>query len=158
MISTTLTFLNAEGIFRGVKDQFQERVAGLARCDMSRDLVARTAKFLGEHEAKLQPGERLPMSTEIVESAFGKFKQLERQHARGGFTGLLLTFPVLLRPTTPDEVRESFARVKVADVKAWEKKHLPHTLTARRQQMFREANPKAKKKTKKSATPLASAA
>ena len=158
VISTALTLLNTQGIFHGVTDRFRECVAGEARCEMSQELVARTTKFLGEHEAKLQPGERLPMSTEIVESAFGKFKQLERQHARGGFTGLLLTFPVLLRETTSEEVGESFARVKVADVKAWEKKHLPHTLTARRQRMFREANPKAKSKTKKSATPLASAA
>lgn len=155
VISTTLTLLNTEGIFQGVTDRLQERVAELARGDMSRELLARMMKFLDEHEAKLKPGERMPLSTEIVESAFGKFKQLERQHARGGFTGLLLTFPVLLRETTPEEVRESVARVKVADVKQWEKQHLPRTLAARRQLMFREANPKASK-AKTSATPMTS--
>lgn len=158
VISSTLTLLNTEGIFHGVTARLQERVAGLACCEMSRELVSRTVRFLSEHEVKLQAGERLPMSTEIVESAFGKFKQLERQHARGGFTGLLLVFPVLLRATTSEEVRASFARVKVADVRSWEKEHLPDTLTARRQRLFREANPKAKKKAKTSATPLASAA
>ena len=132
MISTTLTLLSTEGIFHGVPDRFQERMAGQARCEMCREPVAWTAKFLGEHEAKLQPGEQLPMSTEIVESLFGKFKQLERQHARGGFTGLLLTFPLFLRETTSEEVRESFASIKVADVKAWQKIQLPHTLTLQR--------------------------
>ena len=158
IISATLTFLNTQGIYQGVAECLQKQVTDLARGAMSEELLARTVKFLKEQEQNLAGDERLPMSTEIVESAFGKYKQLEGQHSKGGFTGLLLTFPLLLRATTPEEVRASFARVKVANVKEWEKKHLKRTQTAKRQLLFREAKPKVKKKAAKSATPMTTAA
>lgn len=158
VITTTLSFLNAEGIYKDVTVKFGKHVGTLARGEMSQDLVKRTATYLRDHESKLKVGERLPMSTEIVESAFGKFKQLERQHSKGGFTGLLLTFPVLLRPTTAEEVCASFGRVKVADVKQWTKNNLGQTLAAKRQMLFREAKGKKKSEPKKNATPRTMAA
>lgn len=158
VISATLTFLNAEGIFPGVTERFRALVANLARGDLSKELATRTANFLDAQEKKLTAGTRMPISTEIIESAFGKFKQLEKQHSKGGFTGLLLAFPVLLRPTTPEEMRACFARVKVADVTRWTKENLRQTLTAKRQLVFREANPKKKKTPPHSATPTASTA
>ena len=46
-------------------------------------------KFLVTQEAHLKPGERLPLSTEILESSFGLYKQLEGQHSKLGFSSLL---------------------------------------------------------------------
>ncbi len=37
------------------------------------------------------------MSTEILESSFSLYKQLEKQHSKSGFTSLLLTFPTMAR-------------------------------------------------------------
>jgi len=156
VISTGLTFINQRGIFRGVAKQFENHVAGLANSRMSRQLVHKTVEFLREHEQQLRPNERLPMSTEILESSFALYKQLEQQHSKSGFTSLLLTFPTLLRATTPKEVKASFARVKVADVKAWVTKHLPSTMASKRQLAFRE--PRTKTKTRNSATPILAAA
>jgi hypothetical protein len=153
VVSAGLTFSNQQGLFRGVTQQFEKQVAPLAQDPMSQQLVQTTAAFLREHEQRLRPNERLPMSTEIVESSFALYKQLEQQHSKSGFTSLLLTFPTLLRPTTPREVRASFARVKVADVKDWIQHHLPSTLAAKRQLVFREARAKPKAKTKNRATP-----
>ncbi|MEX2173602.1 MAG: hypothetical protein WD872_04520 [Pirellulaceae bacterium] len=73
----------------------------------------------------------------ILESCFAKYKQLQQQHSKGGFTSLLLTFPVQLRPTTAAEIIASLTRVKVADVHAWKQQHLPATLTSRRQLLRR---------------------
>ena len=67
------------------------------------------------------------------------YKQLERQHSQSGFTSLLLTFPILLQETTPQEVMAALARVKVADVNRWSQEHVPRTLAAKRRLMFREA-------------------
>jgi hypothetical protein len=158
VISMALKFFNTQGIFRGAVKEFQNLVAGLATSRMSQQLVRKVVEFLREYEQKLRPGERLPMSTEIVESSFSLYKQLEQQHSKSGFTSLLLTFPTLLRKTNANEVTACFARVKVADVKAWVEKHLPNTLTSRRNLMYREARTKTKNKIKTSATPLLAAA
>jgi hypothetical protein len=158
VVSAGLTFINQQGIFRGVAKQFENHVAGLASSCMSRKLVRNTVEFLREHEQPLRPNERLPMSTEILESSFALYKQLEQQHSKSGFTSLLLTFPTLLRATTPKEVIASFARIKVADVKAWIKQHLPSTLASKRQLAFREPRTKIKTKTTNTATPTRAAA
>jgi hypothetical protein len=154
VISTTLTFLNQQGIFPGVVKEYQKVIAGSAKSPASQQLVKDTKALLCEYEKKLQPNERLRISTEILESAFSLYKQLEQQHSKSGFTSLLLTFPTLLCETTAKEVTDCFARVKVADVKAWTKEHLPNTLASQRQRMFREANRKTKSKAKKRATPF----
>jgi hypothetical protein len=158
VISAGLTLINQQGIFRGVAKQFENHVAGLASSPMSRKLVHKTVEFLREHEQQLRANERLPMSTEILESSFALYKQLEQQHSKSGFTNLLLTFPTLLRATTPKEVIASFARVKVADVKAWTTEHLPSTLASKRQLAFREPRTKIKKTTTNSATQIGIAA
>lgn len=152
VISTGLTFLNEQGLFRGVATQFENRVAGLPHNPLSRRLIQTTVKFLREHEQKLRAGERLPMSTEILESSFSLFKQLEKQHSKSGFTSLLLTFPTLLRPTTPKEVRAAFRRVKTTDVQKWVHDNLPNTLASKRQLVFREPQIKTKAKPRTGAT------
>ncbi len=79
------------------------------------------------------------MSTEILESSFALYKQLEKQHSKSGFTGLLLAYPTLLRPTTPEEVTASLKRIKTVDVNQWIATYLPNTVASKRQLMFREA-------------------
>lgn len=157
VISMTLAFLNEQGVFPGVVNAYRKLVAGIAQSPSSQQLVSSTNALLGEYEKTLQPNERLRISTEILESSFSRYKQLEQQHSKSGFTSLLLAFPMLLRPTTAKEATACFARVKVADVKAWAKEHLPNTLASKRQCMFRVANPKPKGKTHKRATALAHA-
>lgn len=151
VISATLKFTNENGLYRGVAARYRKEIRGLAGGPMSRQLIQKTIKFLREHERQIKPGERLPMSTEILESGFSLYKQLEKQHSKSGFTSLLLTFPTLLREVTPTEVTERFGRVKVATVKQWVKQHIPTTLAAKRLLMVREA--KTGTKTAKCATP-----
>ncbi len=119
VISHGLTFLNEHGITPKASKLFQEHVQPYVRGAMSRKFLQKATEFLREHEHQLRPGERLPMSTEILESSFARYKQLEKQHSKNGFTSLLLAYPTLFRPTTSKEVKASFARVKVADVIAW---------------------------------------
>jgi hypothetical protein len=154
VVATALTFINSHGIFRGAAKQFQKLLVGRVQNPLSQRLVHSVVEFLRDYEAQLRPHERLPMSTEILESSFSLYKQLEKQHSKSGFTSLLLTYPTLLRATTPREVTASFARIKVADVKKWIKKHLPSTMASKRQLVFREA----RTKTQNVATPAAAAA
>lgn len=155
VIDTALSFLNQRGLFRGAARQLRKLVGKFEKQPLSRRLVEALVKFVRGYEDQLQARERLPMSTEILESCFAKYKQLEQQHSKGGFTSLLLTFPVLLRPTTAAEITASMKRVKVADVHDWKQHHLPVTLTSRRQLLYREAKPKTKRTTQQiRATPI----
>jgi hypothetical protein len=95
----------------------------------------------------LRPDERLPISTEILESRFGLYKQLEGQHAQGGFTSLLLALGVLGSPHTPEKVTAAFGRTKTRAIKTWVKQHLGETLTARRRSTYAESQSATKQLT-----------
>ena len=134
----SLTFVNEQGVFRGATDQLAKFLSSLPLCDASRTVVEQLLEFLREYELKLPDGQRLPLSTEILESCFGLYKQLERQHSKGGFTSLLASFGALLQPATPDIIRESFTRVSVKQMRAWVTENLGTTVASKRQSAFAE--------------------
>lgn len=94
--------------------------------------------FLRQSENQLREGERLPLSTEILESSFGLYKQLEGQHSKSGFTSLLSAFGALLKPQTAESIRECLSRVSVKQLKKWQEKHFAHTLKSKRQTVTQE--------------------
>lgn len=138
IIDHSLAFLNQQGIFKGCSRQLRRRLTGFAKCAQSRRLLNEIIAFLRSYEKQLKRHQRFPISTEVLESSFARYKAREKQHSKSGFTNLLLTFPVLLCPTTREEVNEALAQVRVADVKTWSETHCPNSLAAQRQLMFRE--------------------
>lgn len=138
VVSTALTFVNEQGLFRGAADQLVQLLASLEMCDSSQMVADRLLDFLREQETKLAEGQRLPMSTEILESCFGLFKQLEGQHSKGGFTSLLAAFGALLRPTTPESIRADFTRVSVKQMRTWVERNLGTTLASKRKAAYAE--------------------
>jgi len=157
VVSLGVTFVNEQGLSHGAARRFEERVASeLAATERvttepsdhaSREVAHRLTAFLQESESQLHADERLPLSTEILESSFGLYKQLERQHSKGGFTSLLASFGSLLSPTTPESIRQAFSRVSVKATRAWIKAHIPETLRSKRQTAYREFNATAPRAT-----------
>jgi len=143
VVSMSATFVNEQGLFRGAADQLAELLTSLKMCDASRTVADRLLEFIREHELQLTDGQRLPMSTEILESCFGLYKQLERQHSKGGFTSLLAAFGALLQPATAESIREAFARVSVKQMRTWVHDNLGTTVTSKRQTAYTESKPAA---------------
>ncbi len=138
VVSASLTFINEQYLFKGAANALRKVIGNSLKHDKSKALARRLIDFVHDAEQQLRADERLPMSTEILESAFGLYKQLEGQHSKSGFTSLLACFPALLKPTTPAAVNEAFQRVSAEDVKAWIKRHFGSTVTSRRQAAYAE--------------------
>ena len=98
--------------------------------------------WINQSFKKLHADERAWLSTEILESLFGKFKQLERQQSKGGFTRLIAAIPTLCLRVTREMVRASFQRVDSKALKKWIQDSLGTTLTARRNAAYRESRSK----------------
>lgn len=137
VINAGLRRINEQGVFRGTAERFRSSVRELNH-ELSQRLAEQLIEFLGETERSLETDERLPLSTEILESSFALYKQLERQHSQGGFTSLLAGFPTLLRAPTEELIRAGFAAVSTRDVKQWVRDNLGTTLTSKRLATYRE--------------------
>lgn len=75
----------------------------------SSELADQFLAFVTEQSAPLRPGERLPGSSEVLESTFGKFKTLERDQSQGGFSSLILSLGTILsqsRNTLTDTITQ----------------------------------------------------
>lgn len=138
VVSASITFVNKQGLFRGAADRLAAELKSLQTCDDSRAVGEQLITFVRQSAEKLAEGQRLPLSTEILESSFGLFKQLEKQHSKGGFTSLLAAFGALLKPATPESIRRDFARVSVKQMRAWVNKNLKTTLASKRQTAYAE--------------------
>jgi hypothetical protein len=101
-------------------------------------LAERLVHFVTAAEDPLKEGERLPMSTEILESTFALYKQLERQHSKGGFTSLPAGFGALLKPATDASIRRALSTVSVQEVNRWTRENLGATLTSKRLATYKE--------------------
>lgn len=138
VVSASLTFINQQHLFRGAANALRSVIGDSLTHDKSQELAKRLIDFVHDAEQLLHNDERLPLSTEILESTFGLYKQLERQHSKSGFTSLLAALPALLKPSTPEAVRKAFRRVSDKDVKAWVHKHFGSTVNSRRQAAYAE--------------------
>lgn len=139
VMSAALTFMNERGVYSGVANQLSAHLRPLQTCQLAKQMAERLEAHVRVSEAKLPPGLRVPLSTEVAESTFGLFKQLEGQHSKGGFTGLLPAIATLSKGATGESVRRHFAQVSVQQTKDWIAANLPQTLASRRKAAYAEA-------------------
>jgi hypothetical protein len=137
VVDAAVIHASQQGVYRGSAGVLAKQFSQLGPLSASaRQLAAELLRFVRLQESQARPGERFPGSSEVLESCFGKFKQLEKQQSRGGFTQLLLGFGAMLVNTTTATVREAMQASRTADVWDWAAKTLGMTLTAQRKAAF----------------------
>jgi len=136
VVNVTVGFVERHGVYRGVGRALRQQLPAALAHKSSAELATELVQFVATQGRRAKPGERLPGSTEVLESCFGKMKQLEKQQARGGFTGFILSFGALLADTTSDAIGAAMKHSCTKQVLDWCKKHLGTTLFAQRKIAF----------------------
>ena len=104
--------------------------------DRGHELKDALVKFVADESSSLRLGERLPGSSEILESAFGKLKSLEGDQQKCGFTSLLLSLGVLVGRIDKDTIRTALTEVPGKMVDTWISENLGHTHQSKRKIAF----------------------
>ena len=146
IMDVTVGLVASEGIHAKTAILLSRKLRPPRQAVERRRLAAELITFVREQVSKAKPGERLPGSTEVLESCFGRFKTLERDQAKGGFTSLLLGFGMLFATATIESVLEAMQRVSTIKVRGWCAEHLGQTLFSKRKEAFamaREAQQKS---------------
>jgi len=92
--------------------------------------------FLKTQGESLKTNERLPGSSEIIESVFGKQKYLEKEYSKGGFGHLILAIGAIVSTTTAEVVKKALETVPVKAVKKWCKEKLGDTTQSKRKEAY----------------------
>ena len=88
--------------------------------------------FIDEQAAKIRHNECLPGSSEVLESIFGKFKQLEGDQRRSGLSGSLLMIPTITGVLDEGIIQEALKSVKTTDVRDWIHNNIGMTVQSKR--------------------------
>jgi hypothetical protein len=136
-IDVTVDFVRTQGLYRGAAKDLRKRLSKLSVGQSARQLGEDLEKFVADQARQVRPGERLPACSEVIETCFGKFKSLEREQAKGGFTGLLLALAACVAERTQAVVHEALQRTKTEDVIAWIKTKLGATVGSKRRVAYR---------------------
>ena len=92
--------------------------------------------FVRGEALKARFGERLPGTTEVLESCFGKLKALEDGQSKSGFTGLVLSLGAMVSTWTAESIGEALEQCRVRDLVAWCRKMLGKSVQSQRKQAY----------------------
>lgn len=106
----------------------QPHLQTVAGCELKDQLLT----FIADETASLAAGERLPGSSEPLESSLGKLKSFEGDFDKSGFTSLLPAFGALVGRLTPETIYEALVSVPGKNVQHWITQHLGQTFLSKR--------------------------
>ena len=134
----SVTFVRTQGLSRGGENDLKIHFQSRPSAERHRQLEVELCQFVRSQSVQARAGERLVGSTEVIESVFGKWKQLERQESSSGITTLVLSLGSLLGQWTTERIQTALEKTPVKNVVAWCASHLPQSLQSLRRLAFAE--------------------
>jgi hypothetical protein len=136
IIETALDFVRCRGLYLGAG---LDLAAALPEASgVAGELRDELIGFVRAESSKARLGERLPGTTEVLESCFGKLKALEDGQSKSGFTTLVLSLGAMVSRWTTEAVGEALERCRVRDVVNWGKTMLGESVQSQRRQAYRQ--------------------
>jgi hypothetical protein len=138
VIDGALDFVRRRGLYIGAG--FDLAAALPAAPGSAGELREQLIHFVRCESLKARVGERLPGTTEVLESCLGKLKALEDGQSKSGFTGLVLSLGAMVSDWTAASVREAPERCRVRDVLDWCRRRLGQSVQSQRRQAYGPLN------------------
>lgn len=134
VIDATLDFVRCEGLYIGAGVDLRKRLPVVS--GGAGELREKLIDFVTRESSQARIGERLPGTTEVLESCFGRLKALEDGQSKSGFTGLVLSLGAMVGKLDPPALRTMLERVGVREVVAWCRDKLGISTQSRRRQAY----------------------
>ena len=136
ILTTTERVVRETGLTAALPRTLETQLPARSEQERVARVRAELLAFVTQEAAQARPQERLWGSSEVIESVFGKLKYIERNQAKSGFTGLLLSVCAMVSTTTAEVVQQALETVTVKQVMDWCKKNLGASVQAQRRSVF----------------------
>ena len=128
--------ISENGIYRGLSEKLLLEFDGISCCPLSQQLAGIIVQDAMENEYKVNPGHKTIGSSDIIESIFGCFKNLEKQQSASGFTSLVLAIPAMIGGIGNKIFKNAMENTKVRQVRNWIAENLGLSVQAKRKLCF----------------------
>jgi hypothetical protein len=79
----------------------------------------------------------LVLSSQLIESLFGKLKFLEKEQSKSSFTNLILSVGAMVSKTTTTGIKKALETVNIGMINKWSKEKVGTTIQAQRKELYR---------------------
>jgi hypothetical protein len=138
---TTFDVIRRAGYCRGASGMVAEQTREHVQSEEGETLQAELITFVASQSSGVPSGQRVPGSTEVLESSFGRWKSLEGDQQKGGFTQLVLSYAALIGGTTTELIETALKQTPWKQVQSWCASHLGVTLQSKRVTAHRSVTP-----------------
>lgn len=139
IVATAESFIKFNGIYRDCHLDLMEVEGFDAHRESTKKVRAELLEFIAQQSQPANDDERLLGSSEVIESVFGKLKNLERDQSKSGFTGLLLSLAALVSQTTEEVVQKAMETVPTKKIHEWVKTNIGKSVQSKRKEVFSAA-------------------
>lgn len=130
IIACTEHFIRTKGIYRKAAIDLEQLLNELEI--EYHPFKHKVIHFVKEQSIKAKVGERLLGSSEIIESLFGKQKNIQKEQTKSGFTSLLLSLAAITSKTTAEIISEALTSVKTKIISGWIKLYTGESVQSQR--------------------------
>ncbi len=129
-----------DGVHQDTQKDFENFLMGLPLSFEECQFAGKILDFFGEQSAKAKPWEILHGSSEIIESLFGKLKNLSNLDSTKGFSSLVLAAAACVGKTDEKVIAKAMADCRLSHVNEWVEKSIGKTLQSKRRLALKPLN------------------
>lgn len=130
-----MQLLKNEGLSIATYNQSMEQLKELPKNSKTRKTIRVWLEKHIEIQKELTPNP-LPISSDIIESLFGKFKYSLKRSAQSDMNRATLLIPLLCGDLDKQKILDVLANTKHKELKKWEEKNIPDTVRKQRMAFF----------------------
>ena len=138
-------FVDFVGLYRGMHEDLDDYLSELPASFLSRRIKDELVEFAQEQQEKVEEGETLLGSSEIIESVIGKYKRLQNDQVKGGFTGMLLGLAAAVSDFGMDTISAAIDATSTKKVWEWVRDKIGSSLYSQRKEFRKLVRSKEQK-------------
>jgi len=139
VVESAVEFVRSVGIYRHCGIDMETAVEECVNDERANRVRHELISFVGQQSLNARGDEVLLGSSEVLESAIGKFKSLEHDQAKSGFTSMLLSFAAFLSKTTQEVIQTALQVVPTKKIREWFNENIGQSVQAQRKQFLKLA-------------------
>ena len=101
-----------------------------------KEMKTQLKMYFKELEGKNINAEKLLITSDIIESSFGKYKNYVNQNPMAGITNLILSLSAFTSTLNEEDIKKALENTIIYDVKEWTKRNIGKTLFQKRKEAF----------------------
>lgn len=152
IVQTANEFINFMGLFKGVDKYLQAELYEMPETKKLSHIADELVDFVTEQQKKIGEDDTLLGSSEVIESVIGKYKRLQNDQVKGGFTGMILGLAASVSDFSMETVKRAIESTSTKSVWRWIKEKVGKSVYSKRKEFRKIARNQEQKSTEFSCT------